>query len=70
MKSALHPALRSRQLGPIEAEFLADPAHVARIEVLARAAKRRLRCSPFSMHRRYDVTLTALLGNPPIFNGA
>ena len=33
---ASRPSLRSRQLGPIEAEFLADPVHVALIEVLVR----------------------------------
>jgi hypothetical protein len=31
-----HPALWSGQLRPIETEFLADPAQVALIEVLAR----------------------------------
>jgi hypothetical protein len=39
---------RSGQLGPLEAEFLANAAHIAGIEVLTRAAERRLRC-PLSL---------------------
>ena len=59
--SASHPALRSRQLGPIKAELLADPAQVAWIEVLVRTAKRRLRCPSFSMHRYHNRTLATLM---------
>jgi hypothetical protein len=51
----------SRQLGPIETEFLADTAQFARIEVLARTTKWRLRCPPFSMYRHHDMTLAALM---------
>ena len=50
-----------RQLRPIEAELLTDPAHVARIEVLVRTTKRRLRRPPFSMYRHHDETLAAFL---------
>ena len=58
---ASHTTLRPRELGPIEAKFLTDPAHVARIEILARAAKRRLRCSPFAVNRHHDMTLAPFL---------
>jgi pimeloyl-ACP methyl ester carboxylesterase len=58
---ASHSALRPRQIGPIEAEFLAYPTRVARIEVLARTTKRRLRCPPFSMHGHHDMTLATIM---------
>jgi hypothetical protein len=58
---ASHSALRPRQIGPIEAEFLAYPTRVARIEVLARTTKRRLRCPPFSMHGHRDMTLATIM---------
>lgn len=56
-----HCGQSHRQLGPIKAEFLADPAQVARIEVLVRTTKRRLRRPPFSMHCHHDESLAALL---------
>ena len=58
---ASHSALWPRQLGPIETEFLAYPARVARVEVLARATKRRLRCPPFPMHGHHDMTLATVM---------
>jgi len=63
---ASYPALRSRQPGPIEAEFLADPAQVARIDILARTTQRRLRCPPFSMHRHHNRTLATLVMLLPV----
>jgi hypothetical protein len=58
---ASHSALRPRQIGPIEAEFLAYPTRVARIEVLARTTKRRLQCPPFSIHGHHDMTLATIM---------
>jgi hypothetical protein len=61
VRVASHSALRPRQIGPIEAEFLAYPTRVAWIEVLARTTKRRLRCPPFSMHGHHDMTLATVM---------
>jgi hypothetical protein len=47
-------------LGPIKTEFFTGPAHHARVENLARASKRNLRLSAFSMHRYHDATFAPL----------
>jgi hypothetical protein len=56
-----HPTLRSRQLGPVEAQFFTRTANDACVKNLVRAAQRHLRLSPLTMNRHVRMACAALL---------